>query len=148
MNDRDTLIELYKTQLEQWNKRRVDEWGITLSLWTSVTVGTGLLAGKVQMNKEHLFGYLIIWLLYTRIWAWNISQANRSDKTWARVYLRKIQLSLSIEGVTEEVQYVQPKWWQVFEDWSFWAKAVFTAGILGLSWYILSVVPIQGCVCP
>ena len=45
---KDMLIEVYRIQVERWNKRRDIEWRLTLTLWSTALIITFALAGKYE----------------------------------------------------------------------------------------------------
>ena len=136
MDDRTKLVlELYKTQLQRWNRRREDEWKVTLVLWSGVAFFTAFLAGKFQTTKLHLLLYSGLWLCYILLWLRGVWWANARDKKWAEVYKSKLEVVLSDRK--EERTYTDPTWREFFRDWSVRAQALLTLLIFLVSWFVL-----------
>lgn len=136
MDDRAQLIlELYKTQLERWNRRREDEWRVTLLFWTGIAVFTGFLIGKFRMTSLHFLIYFGIWLCYTLLWVRGVWWANMRDKKEAEVYKSKLEVALGT--LKQEQIYTEPSWHEFVRDWSVWAQAILTLIVFLFSWFVL-----------
>jgi hypothetical protein len=140
---------------ERWNRRRDDEWRITLAFWVGilaagkflydshVTVGlmTGVWVGVAALVV--LASYLLIWL--RGLWA-----ANHSDKAWefhfrkaAAELLAGTVTSVSMPPVrTKAPSVLPPKWrdWKPFlADWSMMFQLLITAFLLlAVGWLLIA----------
>lgn len=126
------VLELYKAHLDRWNRRREDEWKVTLLFWTGAAVFTGFLIGKFRMAQCHLLIYLGIWLSYVLLWVRGVWWANSRDKKRADSYRVQVEALLGIN-----IQVKEPTWKEFFRDWSVWAQTIFTLLIFLVSWFIL-----------
>lgn len=136
MDDQTELIlELYKTQVQRWNKRREDEWRVTLVFWSGAAFFTAFLAGKFQTTALHLLVYSGLWLCYIFLWLRGVWWANARDKKWAKVYKSKLEVVLGDRE--KEKTYTDPTWYEFFHDWSVWAQALLTLLVFLVSWFVL-----------
>lgn len=144
MNDEEktkTYIELYRIQLERFDKRRDIEWKVTMGLWTGIVVLTGFLAGKVQLNVSDLWIYALVWGVFSVLWTSSNRFANRRDMNFALVYLNRIEM---LVGHTDKtVEFDMPRRWDFLLDGSRVSQILATAAIMFLSWYFLNIIPVQ-----
>ncbi len=91
------LIEMYKIQIERWNKRRDIEWRFVLTFWSGVVIITGFLAGKIELPPWSLIIYLIVWLWYV-LWLYGLWSANDRDKREADNYKSEIDAKLCLKN--------------------------------------------------
>lgn len=134
-------IELYRIQLERFDKRRDIEWKVTIGLWTGIAILTGFLAGKVQLGWPDLWIYILVWGVFSFLWTSNNRFANRRDMNFALVYLNRIELL--IDHTVKKIEFQMPRRRDFLRDWSRISQIVATAVIMLLSWYFLHIIPIQ-----
>jgi hypothetical protein len=142
-NANDTLVELYKAQLDRFNQRRIYEWRVALTFWTGIVVATGFLAGKYQASTGDGVYFILLWIFYG-YWIWNIWAANNYDKRWAEFYRNKIHESLSLPQNGQTAIPGRSDRLGFLKDWSFWSQMIFTAILLLTSWYVLQLNPSLG----
>lgn len=138
------LIEMYRIQIERWNKRRDVEWRFALAFWTGVIVSTGFLAGKIQLPWWTGFIYLTVLVCYVHFWLYGLWTANDEDKREADNYKSKIENKLCIKADVNhdkrsESGREQSK--RFLMDWSMRAQIFFTIIIFLASWYALYKIP-------
>ena len=136
-DEKDMLIEVYRIQLERWNKRRDIEWRLTLTLWSTILIITFAIAGKIQ---PHWFDILIIYLVIFGVylfWIVNLWKRNDFDKKWMYKYQTKINEELSISGNATPCN--APK--HALEDWSMLSQLLFALILLVGSGLILHHTP-------
>ncbi len=138
----DILLRMYEKQLDRWNRRRDDEWKITITFWTGAFVSTGFLANKLKLEVWHLSLYVIIWIIYV-FWLRGVWTANAKDKTWASVYKSRIDISIEIEPTESMKKYKEPNPLDFLKDWSMRFQAIFTFALLLLCWYTLYILPVK-----
>lgn len=144
MNDQEKIqsyIELYKIQLERYDKRRNFEWKVTMGLWTSIVVLTGFLAGKVHLSWTALGGYIFILIIFSTLWTCGGWLANAKDRNHALVYLNRIEMLLGY--TSEEKNYEKPRRLECYKNWSRLFQIMAAGIIMFLSWYFLYIIPVS-----
>ena len=140
----DSLIEMYRIQIERWNKRRDIEWRLALTFWSGIVVITGFLAGKIQLPWWTVFIYLTALICYVRLWLYGLWSANDGDKREADNYKSKIDTKLCFKNVCNYDRHSgakQEKENKFWKDWSMRAQIFFTIIIFSASWYALYKIP-------
>lgn len=78
-------MQLAQLGFDQWDRRRVYEWRVTLAIWAGV-------AGTITSSDVTFPIYAgMVLLLYHGLWLWRIWDANNHNKVFARFYLAKSQ---------------------------------------------------------
>lgn len=140
----DQLIEMYKIQIERWNKRRDIEWRFVLTFWSGVVIITGFLAGKIELPLWSWIIYLIVWLCYVRFWLYGLWSANDRDKREANNYKSEIDAKLCIKNDCnhdKRFEAEQKQCQRFLNDWNVRAQLLFIIIILIASGCVLYGIP-------
>ena len=143
-NKKDMLIEVYRIQVERWNKRRDIEWRLTLTLWSTIVIITFALAGKIELTgcRGIIIGtiigiiYIFLFLIYW-FWIHNLWKRNDFDKERMYNYQEEINNTLNYCDDVKPDDVPQNAW----DDWSARSQLCFTFLILVFSILILCLTP-------
>ena len=138
LSEKDKLqgyIEIYRIQLERFDKRRDIEWKVNMAIWTSIVVVTGFLAGKVPLGRCSLLIYTILWIIYSFLWTLNSWYTNKRDMSHALIYLNRIEILLGYKN--QENEFKKPLRKDFIMNWSRLSQIIFTGVLLFVSWYFL-----------
>lgn len=151
MDDKEKLkgyIELYKAQLERFDKRRNIEWKVIFGAWAAIFGFTAFAENYLQIECFAIsVMYASLWLVFVR-WVGGTWYANEKDKKHADVYREHIERLI---GCMEETpkKYKKPKSLGFLADWSRQVQIAGTSVLLLFSWYFLLKNSIeQVCCCP
>jgi hypothetical protein len=134
-------LDLYKIQLERFDKRRDIEWKTSIGLWSAIFVFTGFMAGKLQMQPSDLWMFGLIWILFSLVWTpWNW-YANETDKGFAYVYRNRAEVLIGFEK--NEITFSSPPKTGFIRDVSRVSQILITAVLLVMSWHYLSTIPVD-----
>lgn len=150
MEDKEKLkgyIELYKAQLERFDKRRDIEWKVTLGLWVGIFIFTGFALNNLQIVYFDLWIYAVVWLLFILGITRGTWIANETDKAHANVYRNRIEVLIGYKEDNLELE--KPPAWGFITNYARLFQIATTAILLLASWYFLFKSPIeQVCCCP
>jgi hypothetical protein len=169
-NSVDHFLKLYELQLTSFNGRRTTFWTITLSIWTSIILGTGFLYGKTTLPCKTLFYFYFIVFVIVLLWLFMVWFADRCDHDWWDYYRNIAEDKLGIQkkntgpNKTPKKEFEVP---DISRTNGFWAKfkkfpkfiidgwivveLMFTLVLMLVSGYLLSLpIPpesINTCIC-
>ena len=130
------FVELYKVQLERYDKRRDIEWKVTLSLLAGIAISTGfLLKEHRSLSWSHIWIYALVWLIFSFLWTHHVWSKNFKDMQQAQQYRNQIETLLD----PAQPPYVpeNPTLRRFIGDRSRITQISATALFLFLSWYVL-----------